>query len=450
MIPKTSRRHDLNLTNLDVGFLFNEIDSWKHLDDFKYPRIDTFTKQNFGAIKALIEYCNINMTVIPADTWGYYNETTKTWDGLVEMIQHKKIQLSGTSPYFTAPRFEVVDFIKMQNPFTVQFVMKKPPISLVYNIFTLPFNANVWMCLGITVMIFIVAIYVAYNWESKTNKRFSQKGRFSLSDVMLVTTEVMCQQGTLVEPESTPSRILVLFFFIAFMFIYSSYSAYIIVVLQSTYNINTYKALLDTNIRIGAMDTIYMRHYVEKSKLKIQAELYERKIGPKGYYTLDDGMRKMRNEFFAFHCEIAAAFDYISANFDEHETCRIQIMPGYTEHMRGYTMVPKNSPYKKIFKLVEDRRIRNSKKKLLSIRPHAEMLQSRRRFPEHRSPGNLQRIRDADHRMLHLDGPLVRRSLSAQKGESRRTENIEKTEEPESREKKSTHFSMCRNYITPD
>ncbi|XP_017786882.1 PREDICTED: uncharacterized protein LOC108569730 [Nicrophorus vespilloides] len=351
LLHLSDRRHDLNGTNMNVGFLFDDNDTWNHLEDYKYPRIDTFTKQNYLTIKALMEYCNINMTIVSADVWGYYNATTKNWNGLVEKVRSNEVQISGSSPFFTAQRFQVVDYIKMQNPLTIQFVMKRPPVSSVYNLFTLPFNANVWRCLGITILIFVVAIYITYNWESRTNINFSQKGSFSFSDVIVVISEVMCQQGTLTVPESTPSRILVIFLFTSFMFIYSSYSAYITVVLQSTFKITSYHTLIHSQMKVGAMNTTYMPYYVSQSESKIEAQLYKKKIGPKGFYSLEEGMKKVQSGFFAFHCEIAAAFDYISKEFTEHETCRIQTLYGYTEHMQGYTMVPKNSAYKKIFKV---------------------------------------------------------------------------------------------------
>lgn len=51
--------------------------------------------------------------------------------------------------------------------------------------------------------------------------------------------------------------------FITFMFIYVSYSAKIVVLLQSRVTLKNLKDLLDSPLDVGAEDTFYMPHYIE-------------------------------------------------------------------------------------------------------------------------------------------------------------------------------------------
>ena len=69
--------------------------------------------------------------------------------------------------------------------------------------------------------------------------------------------------GTTTEPQSLSGRILALIVFGAFMFIYVSYSANIVVLLQSTTKINTIEELVESRITAGGCDTHYMKNYFE-------------------------------------------------------------------------------------------------------------------------------------------------------------------------------------------
>lgn len=155
----------------------------------------------------------------------------------------------------------------MQNPLEVAFLLKKPPLSYTYNIFVGAFKTNVWICIAVILIMFSGALYIILNCENNQIKR-SPQWAYTISDVALVALEVLCQQGTMAEPKSTSGRIITLFFFAAFMFFYVSYSADIVVLLQSTTVIKDAEELRNSRLRVGAQETNYIRYYMPVRKTK--------------------------------------------------------------------------------------------------------------------------------------------------------------------------------------
>lgn len=72
----------------------------------------------------------------------------------------------------------------------------------------------------------------------------------------------VCQQGSAVSPRSTTARVIMVLVFIILMFLYTSYSANIVALLQSpSTKIRTLKDLYDSRLKLGAHETIFDRHY---------------------------------------------------------------------------------------------------------------------------------------------------------------------------------------------
>jgi hypothetical protein len=131
------------------------------------------------------------------------------------------------------------------------------------------------------------------------------------------------------------------------MFIYVSYSANIVVLLQSTTKINNIQELVDSRIEAGGCATHYMQNYFEVCGaspagssviLRFQSvkkgplqRLYRKKIYPDQYFPLEVGMRKLQEGNFAFHVLLQGAYEYILKNFTNYEICGLQELPGYIE-----------------------------------------------------------------------------------------------------------------------
>ncbi|XP_044265306.1 glutamate receptor 2-like [Tribolium madens] len=356
-IPTPQRRANLHHANLVVVIVIYENDTWNHLTDYRNPGVDTFTKQDFESMKCVFEHLNINYSLTGVDSYGYYDKETKKFSGLVREIQRGKADVSGVSIYFTEDRYAAVDLIKMGNPLAIRFIVKKPSTSYIKNIFFITFNKNVWIASIVIMLITAIVVKVILGWEVKTKKKVKQNS-YSLSDVTLIALEAVCQQGTTTEPQSLSGRILVLIFFAAFLFIYVSYSANIVVLLQSTTKINDIQELLESRIQVGGCQTHYMKNYFEVgSKTSIKKgplqKLYLKKIYPDQYFPLESGMKKLQQGNFAFHVLLQAAYVYILKNFTNYEIFKYKwrIIECFLQENRGYVAVPKHSPYKDLFKV---------------------------------------------------------------------------------------------------
>lgn len=84
----------------------------------------------------------------------------------------------------------------------------------------------------------------------------------SIGDVFLLVFGATCQQGSSVAPRSTTARIIMVVVFIILMFLYTSYSANIVALLQSpSKKIKTLKDLYNSRLKLGVDDTVYNHYY---------------------------------------------------------------------------------------------------------------------------------------------------------------------------------------------
>lgn len=102
------------------------------------------------------------------------------------------------------------------------------------------------------------------------NKSFFLQSRCRLSDVPIIICSALCQQGSAVTPTSITGRMVMILSFISFMFLFVSYCANIVALLQSPSNqIRTLRDLYDTKMEFSILDTAYNRHYFAVSEHNI-------------------------------------------------------------------------------------------------------------------------------------------------------------------------------------
>ena len=90
----------------------------------------------------------------------------------------------------------------------------------------------------------------------------------SLYDTFFLIYCAATQQGSAVIPKSFPARIIALLSFVALMFLYSSYSANIVALLQSPSNkIKTLEDLYNSRLKFGVDDVVFNHFYFSVSFL---------------------------------------------------------------------------------------------------------------------------------------------------------------------------------------
>lgn len=167
-------------------------------------------------------------------------------------------------------RIDIVDFIAATTPTYMKFIFRAPPLSYVTNVFILPFETYVWYCSFALAALTFLTVYIIVRWEwaDPVFKRKAEKTpctlRPELFEVWLLELGAITQQGSDCVPKSNSGRMAAIFTFIIMMFLYTSYSANIVALLQSTTDsIRTLEDLLISRITLGVEDIVYAHHYFE-------------------------------------------------------------------------------------------------------------------------------------------------------------------------------------------
>lgn len=87
----------------------------------------------------------------------------------------------------------------------------------------------------------------------------------------LLAIGALCQQGSSAIPYSLPGRVVTILMFVGLMFLYTSYSANIVALLQSSSNsIKTLNDLLHSRLSVGVDDTVFNHFYFPVSDMSIK------------------------------------------------------------------------------------------------------------------------------------------------------------------------------------
>lgn len=173
-------------------------------------------------------------------------------------------------------------------------------------------------------------------------------------DIMVLIWGAACQQATHLVMSRTSGRIIVLTTFILALFVFISYSANILVLLQSpSHAIKTIDDLIASPLMLGVQDARYLHFYYETENKGLMKRVYETKLKPNGrnswIYDTAWGVKKVRTQLFAFQLESAIAYKWISQTFTDDEKCSLTEM--YTMRVPRLTAtIVRNSPYKELFR----------------------------------------------------------------------------------------------------
>lgn len=100
----------------------------------------------------------------------------------------------------TSERVPVMEFTALNTPTTGNFIFRAPQLSAVSNIYTLPFESNVWFTVLILVAISTILLHFTVQIDNHGEKRFT--------DSILSTIAAVCQMDPQLTPKITSSRII--------------------------------------------------------------------------------------------------------------------------------------------------------------------------------------------------------------------------------------------------
>uniref|UniRef100_A0A182X3P9 Uncharacterized protein n=1 Tax=Anopheles quadriannulatus TaxID=34691 RepID=A0A182X3P9_ANOQN len=335
--PVTSiRRQNFHKFQLRASLVILHNETLNHLDDLHDKHIDTISRVNYLLTKSVAHALNATVKFSIVDTWGYRDRETDRYNGMIGELQRDLADLGGTSMFFTQDRIKAVDFLAMTASTRASFIFRAPKLSFTSNVFVLPFDQYVWYCTVSFIVLSGVLLLVMLRTEQRYTAgggggRGSAIGSNSpaavtgLSDTLLNVFGTTCQQGSFIEPQTAPSRCLILLCLVVLMFLYASYSANIVALIQApSTKIQTLEDLLASRLKTGAEDT---------------------------------GVELIRQGHYAFHVERGVGYKLISETFQEEEKCGLQEVE-YLKVIEPYYAVQKNSSFREpvrinLFKLRE-------------------------------------------------------------------------------------------------
>ncbi|KAG6454337.1 hypothetical protein O3G_MSEX008648 [Manduca sexta] len=306
---------------------------------------DVTSKICWMIARLAFEMVNATPRYIFSYRWGY--QVDGQWSGMINDLKNGKADLGTNCIVTDTRRLSVVSYTDSVAPYRVRFIFRQPPLAYVANIFSLPFSSNVWIALVICCFASTAAVVLGFKWEANLDKD-SQYLTGNIGDALLLTMSAVSQQGCVIEPRRAPGRIMLVVLFTTLMALYAAYSANIVVLLQAPSNsIRNLAQLTASKITLAANDVDYNRFVFNLYKDPVHQSV-NKKINPdkgKGqFYTIDEGVEKIREGLFAFHSIVEGVYRRIEQTFLEMEKCDLTEVD-FLSSFDPFVPVKKDSPY---------------------------------------------------------------------------------------------------------
>lgn len=135
--------------------------------------IDSVSKVCFKLTNELIAFLNatVKYSIVPTvPTFGYINKTTKEWNGLIGDFLNDRADVGATPLFIIAERLPLLEYIT--NPTAVRggFIFRAPKLSFINNIYALPFDRMLWICLAVLVFVITILLWGSVMIELKMFK----------------------------------------------------------------------------------------------------------------------------------------------------------------------------------------------------------------------------------------------------------------------------------------
>ncbi|EAA10453.4 AGAP004969-PA [Anopheles gambiae str. PEST] len=304
---------------------------------------DLFTKANFPFIRELMYDLNFTLNMVQLDKVGY--KQNGTFSGVMGKFQNRSIELGCLGTLMRTERLEVADFMIVTLIIKSSIIFRQPPLSIVANIFELPFSVGVWAC-----CFALMAIY----WMTMIAIRQLTSGeRFGAIESLVYIIGTMCQRGCDIVPQFNGTRLLMFSLQLTSFFILTSYSASIVALLQSPSRaIASVGDLVRSPLKAGVMDTSYGRVYYQETQDPDVQELYRKKIKPHGekaFLEPNEGIGRVKQEMYAYEGELNAAYKLIKETFAPEEVCKLQELEAIKLPPFGIPIV-KGSKYRELIR----------------------------------------------------------------------------------------------------
>ncbi|XP_067647955.1 ionotropic receptor 75a [Eurosta solidaginis] len=340
-----SYRQNLEGITFKTGLVIAFPDLFTNIEDVSLRHIDTISKVNNRLTIELANRLNIHFNTHQVDNYGWH-QPNGSFDGLMGRFQRYELDFAQNAIFMRLDRIALVDFVAETFRIRAGIMFRQPPLSAVANIFAMPFGRDVWIAI-LLLMIFTIGIFIVELIYSPHTHHID------MLDCVVFVWGAMCQQGFYANLINRSTRIIIFTTFVSTLFLYTSFSANIVALLQSPSDaIQTLSDLTQSPLEIGVQDTVYNKIYFNESTDPVTNHLHRKKIAPKGeniFMRPAVGMEKMRTGLFAYQVELQAGYQIISNTFSEPEKCGLMELEPFQLPMIAIP-TRKNFPYKELFR----------------------------------------------------------------------------------------------------
>ncbi|XP_050462010.1 uncharacterized protein LOC126856989 [Cataglyphis hispanica] len=357
----SARRRNLQQTALKSALVMTDPNTINHLTDFEDKLIDPVTKAGYPWMLHLANQMNATISFEISNSWGYRTENG-SWSGMIGMLERREIDIGGTATFLVAERLGVVQYIQLYTQTGSRFIFRRPLLSSVSNIFILPFQRNVWTAIAVFLILVLCLLYLSIKLEYHRNKNAKSAdywkqlnpSKQTFSDNLLIILGAFAQQGYAYEPYRVSPRIVTLMLLFSSLSLYAAYTANIVGLLQSTTDsIKTLSDLLNSPLKLGAMDVVYNRYYFKSFQDPVRKAIVEQRIEPKGrksnWMSIEEGVSRIKNELFAFHGEFGSVYQLMEDTYQEEEKCGLTEID-FLKVVYPLLVIQMQSPYLEIIK----------------------------------------------------------------------------------------------------
>ncbi|GBP41524.1 hypothetical protein EVAR_20329_1 [Eumeta japonica] len=318
------RRKNMDNLPLTFTTAFTKNDTLKNMEEFKKREINTLSKYCYHMGGNIAEWLNATARVNITNSWGYRDkgDTYNGMVGELQtgradvsgMNAGKKKERAGTvepahdiirrqfravelhalycTPFNpTSDRLKILEYVASPGPLTATFIFRRPALAAIGNIYLQPFSSGVWMATGVLLLISVMMLFFTTYMEpkysvSRESKALSVSMHAKVPNFRVTMWErildglhdTLClvfQQGTPKDPVSRarptltvtsrdtpppPGRQILLMGLLAFMFLYTAYSAYVVALLQSSSaHIDSVDALSRSPLQLGLENVVYSK-----------------------------------------------------------------------------------------------------------------------------------------------------------------------------------------------
>lgn len=136
------------------------------------------------------------MNLTKGTTWGYL--INGTYNGILGDMVKEIVDFSVASFQFKVDRLDVCEYTVQTWLARPCFIFRHPIKNDLFNPFLKPYEAQVWYWIAVFAVLFWLLLYVQVKIENKLylNTPINTLATHPASEVTLITSSAICQQGT--------------------------------------------------------------------------------------------------------------------------------------------------------------------------------------------------------------------------------------------------------------